>query len=79
MRQIAATRGRNTPIVRRSTQIRLRQGLWASGVCRVDEDRDNDVISEFVGLPNEFQMASVQRSHSHDERHAAFKGTKSRC
>ena len=45
----------------------------------VDEDRDNDVISEFVGLPNEFQMASVQRSHSHDERHAAFKGTKSRC
>ena len=41
----------------------------------VDEDRDNNVISKLVGLPDKFQMASVQRAHSHDKRYAAFKGT----
>ena len=45
----------------------------------VNKDRDNDVISKLVGLPDKFQMASMQRAHSHDQRHAAFKGTKSRC
>ena len=42
--------------------------LSGSELGRVDEDRDDDVVGERVGLSHELQVSGVQGTHGHHER-----------
>ena len=42
--------------------------LSGSELGRVDEDRDDDVVGERVGLSHELQVPGVQGTHGHHER-----------